>query len=82
MYILILDALVNLSVWRRRGFLSELLNIEEGYFICIIWRKPLTHSEGEAVYRPSSFSGHVKSCLKQRLSWHLFIVEDGCLNAF
>lgn len=30
MYILLLDALVNLPVWRRRGFLSELLNIEEG----------------------------------------------------
>lgn len=30
MYILLLDALVNLPVWHRRGFLSELLNIEEG----------------------------------------------------
>lgn len=30
MYILLLDALVNLPVWRRKRFSSELLNREEG----------------------------------------------------
>lgn len=43
MYILLLGALVNLPVWRRKGLLSELLNIEEGAASFVSTEESLFH---------------------------------------
>ncbi len=46
MYILLLDSLVNIPVWSRKGFSSELLNIEEGAASFVSTEESLFHIEG------------------------------------
>lgn len=46
------------------------------------WERSSFRVSRWAACRESSFTGDVKRGFKRGLSWHQFIVEDGCVNTF